>query len=424
MSTRTSALMALVVHPAMSAFDPGCVKTHTSAKCRKYNSPTRLRAARGQYDLTPAMRNLAEVLLRACRAREFSHGQDPSGHVSPLQNSYLKRYDAVSEPLGAGMRRRDFIKLIGGAAACPVTALAQQAVRTARIGYLSPASEPDPNIEIFRHGMSALGYVEGRDYVLQARYAQRNYARLPALVQELLAEKVELIVTGGASSRGASFAAQSVPVVFGFSGDPVDAGIVASFARPGGNATGVSFLALDLAAKRAELIKEVAPTIKRVAVLSNPEHPGEVSELRVTREAADKLGIGTQYFPADSDAAIPAAFAAIADSQCDALLTFPDALTLFHRQRIAAFALSRRLPSIFGWKAYTDGGGRSATARSCVIPMRASPISWTESQRNEARGPSGRAAHHPRTRRQPQDRQGARATVPPTLLARADEVIE
>ncbi len=324
------------------------------------------------------------------------------------------------------MKRREFIAWLSGAAAAwPLAARAQQAVRTARIGYLSPASEPDPNIEIFRHGMSALGYVEGRDYVLQARYAQRNYARLPALVQELLAAKVELIVTGGASSRGASFAAQSVPVVFGFSGDPVDAGIVASFARPGGNATGVSFLALDLAAKRAELIKEVAPTIKRIAVLSNPEHPGEVSELRVTREAADKLGIGTQYFPADSDAAIPAAFAAIADSQCDALLTFPDALTLFHRQRIAAFALSHRLPSIFGWKAYTDGGG--LISYGPILRHSHARLAYFVDRILKGTKPADLPVEQPTTLELVVNLKTAKAlglTVPPTLLARADEVIE
>jgi len=324
------------------------------------------------------------------------------------------------------MRRREFIVGLGGTAIWPATmAHGQQAARTARIGYLSAASEPDPNIESFRQGMSALGYVQGRNFVLEVRYAHRDYARLPSLVQELLAAKVELIVTGGASSRAAPFAAQSVPVVFGFSGDPVDAGIVASFARPGGNATGVSFLALDLAAKRAELIKETAPQIKRIAVLSNPEHPGEVSELRVTRETVRKLGIDTQYFPADSDAAIPATLAAIAESQCDALLTFPDALTLFHRQKIAAFALSRGLPSVFGWKTFTDAGG--LISYGPIVRHSQARLAYFVDKILKGAKPADLPVEQPTTLELVINLKTARAlglAVPPTLLARADEVIE
>ena len=116
--------------------------------------------------------------------------------------------------------------------------------------------------------MRNIGYVEGREFVIEARYAERNYGRFPQLIEELLRAKVELIVTGGPSTRAARLASQSVPVVFAFSGDPVDEGVVASFARPAGNATGLSFLSLDLAAKRVEILKEAAPTIKKVAVLS------------------------------------------------------------------------------------------------------------------------------------------------------------
>jgi putative ABC transport system substrate-binding protein len=327
---------------------------------------------------------------------------------------------------GRGMRRREFIVGLGSALTVPGTLThGQQAARTARIGYLSAASEPDPNIETFRQGMHALGYVQGRDFVLEVRYAHRNYARLPSLVRELLAAKVELIVTGGASSRGAPFAAQSVPVVFGFSGDPVDAGIVASFARPGGNATGISFLALDLAAKRAELIKEVAPQIKRIAVLSNPEHPGEVSELRVTRESAQKLGIETQYFAADSDAAIPAALQAIAESQCDALLTFPDALTLFHRQRIGAFALSRRLPSVFGWKVYVDAGG--LVSYGPILRLSHARLAYFVDRILKGAKPADLPVEQPTTLELVLNLKTAKElglTLPPTLLARADQVIE
>ena len=256
------------------------------------------------------------------------------------------------------MRRRDFISGISGtAAAWPFAARAQQPLKIARIGYLSAASAPDINVDNLREGMRSIGYVEGRDFVVEIRYAQRNYSRFPALVEELLRAKVELIVTGGPAAQAASLAGRSVPVVFGFSGNPVELGIVASFARPGGNATGLSFLALDLAAKRVEILKEVAPAITRVAVLSNPEHAGEPSELQVTREAAHKLGLEIEYFPVRTDDNFEPAFGKIAQSDCEALLAFPEALMIFHRGAIATFAKDASLPSIFAWKPFVDAGG-------------------------------------------------------------------
>jgi putative tryptophan/tyrosine transport system substrate-binding protein len=131
-----------------------------------------------------------------------------------------------------------------------------------------------------------------------------------------------------------------------------DAGIVASFARPGGNVTGVSLHSLDLSIKRLDLLKEAMPAMTRVAVLSNPSHPGEASELKATQEAAHTLGLAIE-----SDDDFEPAFAAIAPSKCDGLIAFPDALKNFNRQKIVAFALRRRLPSIYGWKMYADAGG-------------------------------------------------------------------
>jgi ABC-type uncharacterized transport system substrate-binding protein len=255
------------------------------------------------------------------------------------------------------LKRCEFIMLLGSVVAWPIAAGAQQPLKIARIGYLSAASVPDVNVESFKEGMRSLGYVEGRDFVVEIRYAQRDYSRFPALVEELLRAKADLIVTGGPATQAAPLAGRSVPVVFGFSGNPVNLGIVASFARPGGNATGLSFLALDLAAKRVEMLKEVAPAITRLAVLSNPEHAGEPSELRVTREAAGKLGLEIEYFPVLIDNDFEPAFGRIAQSDCNALLVFPEALTIFHRQAIATFAKDANLPSIFAWKPFVEAGG-------------------------------------------------------------------
>ena len=256
------------------------------------------------------------------------------------------------------MKRREFVTLIGGmAVAWPLAARAQQRGKPARIGYLSASSPPDNNFQSFLAGMRALGYSEGGDFVIEVRYAGRDYSRFPALADDLLRARVDVIVASGPAFRTAALTALSVPVVFGFSGDPVEAGIVASFARPGGNATGVSFLSLDLSVKRVDLLKEAMPSMTRVAVLSNSTHPGEVSELKATREAANKLGLAIEHFEVESDDSFEPVFAAIAQSKCDGLIAFPDALKNFNRQKIVAFALRRRLPSIYGWKMYAEAGG-------------------------------------------------------------------
>jgi putative ABC transport system substrate-binding protein len=256
------------------------------------------------------------------------------------------------------MRRREFITMLGGTAAIwPIAAWGQQTARPVRIGYLSATSAPDRNLENFRKGMSGIGYLEGRDFVIEARFADRDYRRFPELVEELLDAKVALIVMAGPASRAAPLAEKSVPVVFSFSGDPVDAGIVASFARPGGNATGISFQQLDLAPKRVDLLKEAAPATSRVAVLSNPDHAGDLSELRATRDAARRLSLEIVHFEVRTDGGFEPAFRAISQSACDALLAFPDAVTRFNRQAIADFALRQSLPSIFGWREYAEAGG-------------------------------------------------------------------
>ena len=323
------------------------------------------------------------------------------------------------------MRRRQFITLLGGVAASPISARAQQAKKPVRIGYLSAASAPDVNLENFKEGMRGIGYLEGRDFIMEIRYAQRDYSRFSALVQELLHAKVDLIVTGGPAAQAAPLAGPAVPVVFGFSGNPVELGIAASFARPGGNATGLSFLALDLAAKRVEMLKEVAPAITRIAVLSNPEHAGEPTELRVTREAAGKLGLGIDYFPVRADADFEPAFGKIAQSDCNALLAFPEALTIFHRQAIATFTKDASLPSIFAWKPFVQAGGlmsygpnlRDSFARlafyvdKILKGSKASDLPVEQPTKLELVINSGTAKH-------------IGIPLPPSLAFRADEVIE
>jgi putative ABC transport system substrate-binding protein len=256
------------------------------------------------------------------------------------------------------MRRRDFVQHLVALtlAGVPAVVLGQPR-RRPKIGYLSAASPPDFNVESFQLGMRAAGYEAGRDYELEIRYAERDYGRFARLIQELLGSDVTIMVLGGPASKAAALAAARVPVVFGFSGDPVEAGIVKSFSQPGGNSTGVAFLALELAAKRVDVLKDVAPAMTRLAFLSNPDHAGESSELRVSERAAVRLGLDTRYFPARSSAEIRQALTAIAGSGCDGLLAFPEALTLFHVKDIAAFALERKLPSMYGWRVFAQNGG-------------------------------------------------------------------
>jgi putative tryptophan/tyrosine transport system substrate-binding protein len=321
------------------------------------------------------------------------------------------------------MRRRAFLTL--SAAALAATRSHAQSSRRVRIGYLSPASPIDTNLESFRAGMRERGHVEGSDHELEVRYAARDYSRIPALAQELLAAKVDLIVTAGPTTRAAPFLAQSVPVVFGFSGDPVDAGIVASFARPGGNATGVSMLQLDIASKRVELLKEIAPSISRVAIVANPDHAGVGSELRVTREAATGLGLDAELFEPNNDATLPAALEAMRTSRSDAVLVFPDALTLMHRETIAGVAVRMRAPSIFGWKVYVQSGGLVSYG-----PVQADAyvrLAYFVDRIIKGAKPGELPVEQPTKLELVVNLKTAKAlglNVPPTLLARADEVIE
>jgi putative ABC transport system substrate-binding protein len=256
------------------------------------------------------------------------------------------------------MRRREVIKHLTGLALAGVPAIVMgQPTRKPKIGYLSPASPPDFNLESFQLGMRAAGFEAGRIYDFEIRYAERDYSRFERLISELLSSEVTVIVLAGPASKAAPLAAPRVPVVFGFSGDPVEAGIVKSFSRPGGNTTGVSFLALELAAKRGDVLKDVAPAMVRLAFLSNPDHAGEGSELRVSERAAVRLGVDTLYFPARNSAELSQALNAIASSGCDGLLAFPDALTLFHIKDVASFALERKLPSMYGWRIFAQNGG-------------------------------------------------------------------
>jgi putative tryptophan/tyrosine transport system substrate-binding protein len=254
------------------------------------------------------------------------------------------------------MRRREFIGMIGGAVAWPLAARAQQSAKIHRIFWASTESQPDPFVDGFRDGLKQRGYIEGKNVVLSLRYAPGNPDALRPMMSELARDKVDLAVSSGPAIR-AMKAATNVPVLFAISGDPVELGLVKSLARPVGNSTGSTFLSLDLAGKRLELLKEIFPRLRKLAVLSNTDHPGERSEWRATQQAAQALGIDPVYVPFIGARELDNALAAVASARADAMLVFPEGVTMVNRVKLAQFSVAQQLPSMFGWSEYCEAGG-------------------------------------------------------------------
>jgi putative tryptophan/tyrosine transport system substrate-binding protein len=254
------------------------------------------------------------------------------------------------------MRRREFIGFVGGAMAWPVVARAQEAQRLYRIFWVSTESQPDPFLDGFRAGLRALGYVEGKNVAFETHYAPGNPLALRQIISELRRGHIDLAVSSGPATR-AMTTVTDVPVLFALSGDPVALGVVKSLAQPGTNFTGSTFLSLELAGKRVELLKDIYPKLRKLAVLSNTDHPGEPSEWRATLQTCNELGIAPGYIPFLGAHELDNALEIASGSGADAMLVFPDAVTMVHRAKIAEFALTHRLPSMFGWCEYCEAGG-------------------------------------------------------------------
>jgi putative ABC transport system substrate-binding protein len=262
--------------------------------------------------------------------------------------------------VGLSMKtRRAFVAALGTCAiALPLTAIGQQPkVKIARVGWLSYVTEPDPQLARLRDGMRELGYVEGKSYAIVARFANGDFTRIPKLVDELVAESPDVIVSRGAVAAYTIPIRTRIPIIFAYSGDPIEAGFADSLSRPGHNVTGITFMAMELSAKRVEVLKELVPTARRIALLSNPEHPGELSEYRVTDDAARRLGATITRYVVRTPQEMTAAFTTIQTDHPDAMIVFPDNLTFVRRQDIADFAARVRIPCIYGWTEYAESGG-------------------------------------------------------------------
>jgi ABC-type uncharacterized transport system substrate-binding protein len=236
-----------------------------------------------------------------------------------------------------------------------VSAQAQQPTKVRKIGFLNATGALGLNIEAFRQGMRELGYIEGQNIVIEFRTGERS--QLAQLANELVQQKVEVIVATGPAAYTVRTATETIPIVFSVSGDPIEAGLIDSLARPGRNMTGITWLAFELVGKRLELLKEAVPRVSRVAVLADPAHPGEQRELRETESTARALGVTLQYNQVKDTEAVTAAFDTVLKEKANALLVFPDAVTNVHRTQIAEFTVKRRLPSMFGLSTYVEAGG-------------------------------------------------------------------
>jgi len=258
------------------------------------------------------------------------------------------------------LRRRALLALVT-TALLPRAARAQRAPAPHRIGWLSTEQQPDPFLDGFREGLRKHGYVEGQNVILELRYPARNLEALQAAVTDLMQSRVAFIVASGPAIRVLK-AAKDVSVLFVVSGDPVELGVAKSLAHPGGNFTGSTFLSLEIAGKRIELLKQTVPELRTLAALSNTDHPGESSERRATEAAAQALGITLTYvpfrqFPFDTTGELDGALDAVRRARPNAMVVFPEGATMVNRVKIAQFAVAQRLPSMFGWSEYCDAGG-------------------------------------------------------------------
>ena len=325
----------------------------------------------------------------------------------------------------SGMKRREFITLLGGAAAWPLAARAQQAGKIHKVGYLSP-SLPSVYSPLLFDDLRELGWFEGKNVTFEYRFAENRLERLPELAAELVRLNVDVIVAVGTlGPLAAKRATTTIPIVMLSAGDPLGTGLVDSLARPGGNVTGMSLMVPDLGGKRLELLKELLPRLSRVAVLWNAANPYPAIVFKETQAAGRKLGIEVHSLEVRGPDDLDGAFAAARLQHPDALISVEDPLTFTYRKRIADFAVAEQLPSLHGFSEEVKAGALiSYGANQPDLIRRAA--SYVDKILKGAK-PADLPVQQPTTFELVINLKTARAlglTVPPTLLARADEVIE
>jgi putative tryptophan/tyrosine transport system substrate-binding protein len=325
------------------------------------------------------------------------------------------------------MRRREVIAALAGAAAWPIAARAQQPMPV--VGFLNSAS-PGPFAHLaagFRKGLGEEGFVEGRNVAIESRWAEGRYDRLPALAEDLVRQKVSVLAaTGGAMSGvAAKTATETVPIVFVMGSDPVRFGLVASLNRPGGNITGISQLTIELGAKRLGLLHELVPHMKSVGILLNPDFPDASPQLREIEAASARAGLVPVVATARTEAEFAPAFATLEQARVDALLVGADPFFNSRRDQLIALAARQRIPTIYEFREFAEAGGLMSYGTDLADAYRLVGV-YVGRVLKGARPadlPVVQAAKFELVI----NLTTAKAlgiAIPPTLLARADEVIE
>ena len=324
------------------------------------------------------------------------------------------------------MRRREFITLLGGAAAWPLAARAQQLAMPV-VGFLSAATTLSERLRALGQGLKETGYIEGDNVVLAFRFAEGQHDRLPALALELARRQVSVIVAGSAPAVFAARAATTtIPIVFILPEDPVALGLVTSLPRPGGNATGINFVSGELAAKRLELLRELVPTSKRVAVLLNPAEPTiAAANLRDVEAAASAVAVQIRVFNASTITEIDTAFAALASERPDALFISGGPFFFSRRVQMAHLATRYAIPAIGSLRPYPEAGGLMSYGASLIDAHR--QVGVYVGRILKGAKPADLPVVQSSKFELVINASTARMlglTVPPSLLATADEVIE
>jgi len=323
------------------------------------------------------------------------------------------------------MRRRLFVTLVAGAAVAPRLSAAQRPV--ARLGWLTAqqASSLMPFLEAFRAGLADYGYQEGRNLLIDYRYADDVFERVPRLADELVRLPVDLIVAQGAAVLEISNRNLPVPIVYTMSADPVSAGLATSLSRPRGNMTGLTLMAVEFNGKRLELLQEILPRLRRVAIIGNPEHPGSHIERAFSEDTARRLGLTLLYLPTRSLDELTAALSTLATDPPQAISVLADGFAVQNRQRIIEFAAKHRVPVISGWPVFAQSGALFTFGPLITETYRR--LAYYVDRVLKGAKPADLPIEQPSKFELVINLRTAKTldlTIPPSVLARADRVIE